>query len=67
MNYLTDNSYLALKVETTPGTAVTPNIFIPLVSENIKSDVAYKADRRMKGLSWKSDDYYKEKENTKEI
>jgi len=56
MNYLTDNSYLALKVETTPGTAVTPNIFIPLVSENIKSDVAYKADRRMKGLSWKSDD-----------
>ncbi len=56
MNYLTDNSYLALKPETTPGTAVIPDTFVPLVSESIKSDVAFKADRRMKGLSWKSDD-----------
>lgn len=56
MPYLTDNSYLALKPETTPGTAVKPDTFVPLVSEAIKSALGYKADRRMKGLSWKSDD-----------
>lgn len=54
--YLADNSYLGLKVEATPGTAVIPDTFVPLVSENIKSNVGFKADRRMKGLSWKSDD-----------
>jgi hypothetical protein len=39
MNYLTDNSYLALKVETTPGVAVIPDTFVPLVSESIKSNI----------------------------
>lgn len=54
--YLADNSYLALKPETTPGTAVIPTIFVPLVSESIRTNIGYTADRRMKGLSFKSDD-----------
>ena len=59
MSYLSDTSYLAVKVETAAGTAVKPDKFIPLVGESIKSDLAYQADRRMKGLSWKSDDLLK--------
>lgn len=54
--YLADNSYLGLKVETTPGTAVLPDVFVPLISESIKTNLNYVADRRMKGLSFKSDD-----------
>lgn len=57
MNYLGDNAYLALKVETFPGTPVVPDVFVPLIGETIETDIGYKADRRMKGLAWKSDDF----------
>lgn len=54
--YLADNSYIAIKPETTPGVAVIPTIFLPLVSENIKTIQNLSADRRMKGIDWKSND-----------
>ena len=57
--YLSDKSYLALKVEATEGVAVVPNSFCPLVSEAIKTIMNYTADRRMKGYDWKSDDLLK--------
>jgi hypothetical protein len=56
MPYIADNSYLAIKPETTPGVAVIPTVFVPLVSESIKTVVNHSADRRMKGMDWKSDD-----------
>jgi len=56
MNYLGNESYLAIKPEATPGTPVKPTIMIPLVAEDIKTVVNYKADDRMKGIAWKSDD-----------
>jgi hypothetical protein len=56
MNYLGSKSYLAMKPEATPGTAVKPTVFCPLVSESIKTIFNSTPDRRMKGLDWKSDD-----------
>lgn len=56
MNYLGSKSYLAMKPETTAGTAVKPTVFCPLVSESIKTILNSTPDRRMKGLDWKSDD-----------
>mgnify|MGYP000870778859 CR=1 FL=1 len=55
-NYLGSKSYLAMKPETTAGTAVKPTNFCPLVSESIKTILGLAPDRRMKGLDWKSDD-----------
>lgn len=55
-NYLADTSYLAVKPENGEGIAARPDKFIPLVSESIRSDLAHEADRRMKGITWKSDD-----------
>jgi hypothetical protein len=55
-NYLGSKSYLAMKPETTAGTAVKPTAFCPLVSESIKTILGLAPDRRMKGLDWKSDD-----------
>lgn len=57
-NYLADTSYLAVIPEAVgaEGTALKPTNFIPLISESIRSDLAHEADRRMKGVAWKSDD-----------
>jgi hypothetical protein len=54
MTYLSDNSYLAIGEETTAGVAVIPSVFVPLVSEGIKTVVNHTADRRMIGVDWKS-------------
>ena len=54
--YLGDKSYLALKVEATENTPVIPNSFCPLVSESVKTNINYTADRRLKGYDFKSDD-----------
>ncbi len=59
MAYLSDKSYLAVKVEATEGTAVKPDVFIPLVSESIKINPTHTADRRFAGRTWKSDDLLK--------
>lgn len=54
MNYIGEQSYLAIKPESTPGVAVVPTIFIPIVEADMKTVVNHEADRRMKGISWKS-------------
>lgn len=56
MPYLADNSYLAIKAETTAGVAVVPDIFVPLVSESIKTVVNQSVDQRIKGINWKGND-----------
>jgi hypothetical protein len=58
-NYLSDKGYLAIKVQAAPGTPVIPNWFIPLISESIRLNPNITADRRIKGLDWKSDDMIK--------
>lgn len=59
MNYLADKSYLALKPQSDAFTPVVPTIHVPLVSESIKVNPNVTADRRMKGLDWKSNDVSK--------
>lgn len=59
MNYLSDNSYLAVKPEAQEGVAVIPTEFTPLVSESIKTNQNLIADRRFKGLDWKANDLLK--------
>ena len=55
-NYLSDTSYLAIKTEANEGVAERPDIFVPLVSESVRTDPMHTADRRLKGVAWKSDD-----------
>lgn len=59
MPQLSDNSYLAIKTEAQAGVAVIPDIFIPLVSESVKTVSNYIPDRRMKGIDWKSNELLK--------
>jgi len=54
--YLGDKSYLGLKVEAFENTPITPDIFCPLISESIKTNINFVADRRMKGYDFKSDE-----------
>jgi len=56
MPFLSDNQYLAIKPETSPGVAVIPTEFVPLMSTNLRTVVNYIPDRRMKGLEWKAND-----------
>ena len=55
-NYTGESSYLAIKPEATPGVAVIPTNFVPLVSEDVKTVVNHIADQRMKGVDWKAND-----------
>jgi len=59
MNYLADQSYLAVKPQVAATTPVIPNSFVPLISESIRVNPNFVADRRMKGLDWKSDELLK--------
>jgi len=56
MQYLSDNAYLAIKAESVAGTAVVPDVFVPLVSESIQTVVNHSPDQRIKGLGWKNSD-----------
>jgi hypothetical protein len=58
-NYLADKSYLAVKPQVAATTPIIPATFIPLVSESIRLNPNYAADRRIKGLDWKSDELLK--------
>lgn len=58
-NYLADKSYLAVKPQSAAATPVIPNVFIPLIAGKLEVSQGYEADRRMKGLAWKSDDLLK--------
>lgn len=54
--YLSDNQYLAIKPEAVAGTPVIPTIFVPLVSESVKTTLNHTVDRRLKGNNWKGND-----------
>jgi hypothetical protein len=58
-NYLADKSFLAVKPQSVTTTPVIPNHFIPLLSESIRVNPNFAANRAMKGLSWKSDELLK--------
>lgn len=58
-NYLADKSFLAVKPQADAVTPITPSIFIPLISESIRVNPNFSANRAMKGLSWKSDELLK--------
>jgi len=58
-NYLSDQQYIALKVEAIENTPVTPDVFLPLINEGIVSNLGRNPDERIAGLDWKSDDLLK--------
>jgi hypothetical protein len=59
MKYLADKSYLAFKAQADPDTPEIPDLFAALISESIRLNPNIVADRRMKGIDWKSDDVLK--------
>jgi len=59
MNYFSDQGYLAVIPEGTPGTAVIPTNFVPLISESIKTIQNLSTDKRMKGRTWGANDLLK--------
>jgi len=59
MNFLGDKSYVALKPQSVATTPVIPTNFFGLVSESIRVNPNFEADRRMKGNDWKSDEILK--------
>ena len=54
MPELAEKSYLAIKAETTEGTAVIPTVHLPLESEDLVSQLNLSADRRMYGNDWET-------------
>lgn len=58
-NFLANKSYLAVKPQSVATTPVIPTNFIALMSESIRVNPNFTADRRMKGLDWKSDELLK--------
>lgn len=58
-NYLAEKSYLAVKPQIAATTPIVPTNFIPLLSESIRINPNFSANRAMKGLSWKSDELLK--------
>jgi len=56
MPELAEKSYLAIKAETTEGTAVIPTVHLPLESEDLVSQLNLTADRRMYGIDFESND-----------
>jgi hypothetical protein len=59
MTAFADQAYLAVKPQVAAATPIIPTNFIPLISENIRLNPNFTADRRMKGLSWESDELLK--------
>ena len=53
---LADKSYLAVKAESVENTPVKPNVFLPLESESVVSELNLTADRRMYGNDWETND-----------
>lgn len=58
-NYLADKSYLAVKPQSSATTPITPTNFLAMVSESVRVSPNFTADRRIKGLSWESDELLK--------
>jgi len=59
MTAFSDKSYLAIKAQSVATTPVIATHFVPLISESIRENPNFAADRRMKGLAWKSDELLK--------
>lgn len=55
-NFLADKSVVVIKPQTNATTPVIPTIQFPFVSESIRVNPNLEADRRLKGLDWKSDE-----------
>lgn len=55
-SFLADKSVLAIKPQSDANTPVIPTIQLPFVTESIRVNPNFEADRRMKGLDWKSDE-----------
>lgn len=58
-NYLANLSYLALKKETTEGVAVIPDVFLPLESSDLVTNLNLSDDGRMMGNRWKTHKLFK--------
>lgn len=58
-NFLADKSYMAVKPQSVATTPVIPTVFARLLSEGIRLNPNFQADRSMKALDWKSDDLLK--------
>ncbi len=58
-NFLADKSYLALKPQTDATTPIIPTNFFALISESIRLNPNFVADRRIKAIDWKSDELLK--------
>ncbi len=54
--FLADNQYLAIIPEATAGVALTPTVFVPLVSESVKTVLNHTVDQRIKGNNWQGND-----------
>lgn len=55
-NFLADKSVIAIKPQADATTPVIPTIQFPFISESVRVNPNFEADRRMKGLDWKSDE-----------
>lgn len=52
--YKGDSGYLAIGVQAEQGTAVVPDVFVPLLEESITSDPNNKRVEQVVGINWKS-------------
>ena len=55
-NYLGDSQYIAIKVEAIENTPVLPNLFLPLINEDVKTILNREVDPRMAGVDWENFD-----------
>lgn len=54
MNHKSDSGYLAIKKQVEANTAITPDIFIPLLEEDLSSDPNNERVKQIVGINWKS-------------
>lgn len=54
MNYKADSGYLAIGKQVDASTAVIPNIFVPMLEEDLSSDPNNERAKQIVGIDWKS-------------
>jgi hypothetical protein len=57
--YISDEQYIAIKPEAIENTPITPTIMLPLISENLRSNLNRDRDKRMSGIDWDGTDLLK--------
>lgn len=55
-NQLANKQYLAVKPQVAATTPIVPTIFLPFISESVRVNPNFSANRSIKGNNWKSDD-----------